>query len=71
VDGAVRAGIVVDSDSGSLDGFSHALVREALYQDLSARRRIQLRAEIGSAIEEIHKEDLKPHLRLWHITSGP
>jgi tetratricopeptide (TPR) repeat protein len=57
-----RIGIV--SGSGSLPKqyrFSHALVREALYKDLPASRRIELHGQIGAAIEQIHGEDLKPH----------
>src|SRR5262249_48952267 len=58
-----RAGIVLDSPSGASHyRFSHALVREALYNDLPVNHRIQLHAEIGAAIEEIHKDDLKPNL---------
>jgi tetratricopeptide (TPR) repeat protein len=63
MEGALRAGIVVDSPiGGSHYRFSHALVGEALYQDLPTNRRIQLHAEIGAAIEEVHKDDPKPHL---------
>src|SRR5215472_3256789 len=62
MEGPLRAGIAVDSGSGSSYRFSHALVREALYRDLPAKRRFQLHAEIGVAIEEVHKGNLKPHL---------
>jgi tetratricopeptide (TPR) repeat protein len=63
MEGALRAGIVIDPTiRGSHYRFSHALVREALYQDLPTKRRIQLHAEIGAAIEKVHKDDLKPHL---------
>jgi tetratricopeptide (TPR) repeat protein len=60
MDGALRAGIVVDF--GSHYRFSHALVREALYRALAPKRRLQLHAEIGAAIEEFHKADRRPHL---------
>jgi tetratricopeptide (TPR) repeat protein len=60
--GALRAGITTDLGGGSYYRFSHALVREALYQDLPAKRRVQSHAEIGAAIEEVHKDELKPHL---------
>jgi len=62
MEGALRAGIVTDPGGGSYCRFSHALVREALYRDLPAKRRFQLHAEIGVAIEEVHKGNLKPHL---------
>jgi tetratricopeptide (TPR) repeat protein len=57
-----RIGIV--SSSGSLPRqyrFAHALVREVLYRDLPASRRVELHGQIGAAIEEIHGDDLKPH----------
>ena len=60
---AIRAGIVIGGATGSKRyRFSHALIREALYEDLAANRRIELHGQIGSAIEEVHKDDLKPHL---------
>ena len=33
--------------------FSHGLIREALYDDLAANRRIEVHREIGAAIEDI------------------
>jgi hypothetical protein len=63
MEGALRAGIVVNSPiGGSHYRFSHVLVREVLYRDLPTKRRVRLHAEIGAAVEEIHKHDLKPHL---------
>ena len=62
LDEAVRIGIVTGGDSPLRRyRFSHALVREALYKDLSASRRIELHGQIGDAIEKIHENDLKPH----------
>jgi tetratricopeptide (TPR) repeat protein len=60
---AIRAGIVIGGRTQDLRyRFSHALVREALYKDLPRNRRIELHGEIGAAIEEVYKGDLKPHL---------
>jgi tetratricopeptide (TPR) repeat protein len=60
---AGRARIVIDYGTGaSRFRFSHALVREALFKDLPAKRRIELHGEIGAAVEELHKDNLKPHL---------
>ncbi len=42
--------------------FSHALVRETLYAEITAPRRVQLHGEIGEALERIHSRDLEPHL---------
>jgi eukaryotic-like serine/threonine-protein kinase len=59
---AVTAGIV--SEDASAPGryaFSHELVREALYDDLPAARRLKLHRSIGLVLEEAFREDLEPH----------
>jgi tetratricopeptide (TPR) repeat protein len=59
---AERFGIVTGGGAAQWQyRFSHALVREVLYKDLPANRRVELHGEIGLAIEKIHKDDLKPH----------
>ena len=63
MEGAILAGIVIVGATGSKRyRFSHALIREALYQDLALIRRIELHCQIGSALEEIYQADLKPYL---------
>jgi eukaryotic-like serine/threonine-protein kinase len=60
---AERAGIV--SEDGSAPGryvFAHELVREALYDDLPAARRLKLHRAIGHALEEAFRDDPEPHL---------
>ena len=42
--------------------FSHARVREALYNDVSTARRAQLHLRIGNALEELYGDDPEPHL---------
>jgi DNA-binding SARP family transcriptional activator len=42
--------------------FSHARVRDALYNDLSTARRAQLHFRIGNALEELYGADPEPHL---------
>jgi tetratricopeptide (TPR) repeat protein len=60
---AIRAGIViVGAAGGKRYQFSHALIREALYQDLALNRRTEFHCQIGSALEEVYYADLKPHL---------
>jgi len=60
---AVRIGVLRTGAAGlARQQFSHALIREVLYEDLAANRRIKLHGDIGAAIEEIYKGDLKPHL---------
>jgi tetratricopeptide (TPR) repeat protein len=62
IDEAARIGILKTEAPGfARQQFSHALIREVLYDDLAANRRIELHGEIGAAIEEIHKGDLRPH----------
>jgi predicted ATPase len=61
-DEAMRLGILRTGAPGFARlQFSHALIRDVLYDDLAANRRIELHGEIGAAIEEIYKRDLKPH----------
>jgi DNA-binding SARP family transcriptional activator len=42
--------------------FSHARVRDALYDDMSVARRAQLHRRIGEALEELYRADPEPHL---------
>ena len=42
--------------------FSHDLVRDTLYDELPASRRVRLHREIGDALEERYRRDLEPHL---------
>jgi tetratricopeptide (TPR) repeat protein len=61
-DEALRIGVLRTGGPGfARQQFSHALIREVLYEDLAANRRIELHGKVGSAIEEIFKGDLKPH----------
>ncbi len=61
-DEATRIGVLRPGAPGfARQQFSHALIREVLYDDLATNRRIALHGEIGAAIEEIYKGDLKPH----------
>jgi predicted ATPase len=54
MEGALWAGNLIDSGGSSHYRFSHAWVREALYEDLPAKRRNELHAEIGAAICRAH-----------------
>ena len=42
--------------------FSHALVRDALYVELSGARRARLHRRIGQALERLYADNLAPHL---------
>ncbi|HUA34455.1 MAG TPA: AAA family ATPase [Candidatus Binataceae bacterium] len=72
MDEAARFGIVTGGSAPHWQyRFSHALVREVLYKDLPAKRRIELHGEIGAAIENIYHDDLNPyHAALAHHFSA-
>jgi predicted ATPase len=63
LDEAVAARIVVEAPGapGRLR-FSHALVRDTLYDGLPAARRVRLHREAGAALERRYGSDLEPHL---------
>jgi len=63
LDEAVVARVVIEVPAalGRLR-FSHALIRDALYEALTPRRRVQLHREIGEALEVLYAEDTGPHL---------
>jgi DNA-binding SARP family transcriptional activator len=42
--------------------FGHALIRDTLYDELTAARRLQLHREIGEALEAVYASDSEPHL---------
>ncbi|MGV3760402.1 MAG: BTAD domain-containing putative transcriptional regulator, partial [Actinomycetota bacterium] len=56
---AVMARLVTEPRPGWF-GFSHGLVRETLYQDLSLGRRARLHARVAAAIEAVHRSELQP-----------
>ena len=42
--------------------FGHVLIRDTLYDDLTAARRMQLHREVGEALEAVYSSDPEPHL---------
>lgn len=42
--------------------FSHVLVRDALYEELPARRKLQLHRQVAEALEELHASNPDQHL---------
>jgi predicted ATPase/DNA-binding SARP family transcriptional activator len=60
---AASAGIIVELPAqADRYAFSHALIRDTLYEELSASRRIRLHQQIAEALEAKHSSDLEPHL---------
>jgi tetratricopeptide (TPR) repeat protein len=51
----------VPGTSGRLR-FGHALIRDTLYDELTAARRMQLHREVGEALEATYATDPEPHL---------
>jgi tetratricopeptide (TPR) repeat protein len=63
LDEAAEARIVLDAPSGlGRLRFSHALVRDALYDGIPLARRYELHRRAADALEALHSEDLEPHL---------
>jgi tetratricopeptide (TPR) repeat protein len=50
------------ADVPGLYTFTHGLMRETLYSDLSTAQRIAAHAAVGDALEAVYGEDIEPHL---------
>jgi class 3 adenylate cyclase/tetratricopeptide (TPR) repeat protein len=72
---AVEAQVVFEVPGAiGLYNFSHTLIAETLYEDLTATRRARLHRQTGEAIEAAAADDLQPHLpELAHhfLRAGP
>ena len=63
IDEAVAARLVVEPQGTlSRSRFSHALVRETLYDELTAARRVALHREVAQAIEVVHVAAIDDYL---------
>src|SRR5438093_166015 len=51
--------------------FSHALIRETLYEELSTTRRVRLHRQIGQALEEMDSEGNLPQLAYHFCQAAP
>lgn len=51
LDEALSAGIVVETGSSTSYSFSHGLIRETLYEGMSAARRARIHRRVGEALE--------------------
>ncbi|MCH8814974.1 MAG: protein kinase [Chloroflexi bacterium] len=63
IDEALRAQVIKERGRG-LDGiydFTHALIRQTLYGELSTPRRVVLHRQIGESLEGLYSANLEPH----------
>jgi predicted ATPase len=63
LDDGIAAGLVaaVPGAPGRLR-FTHALIRDTLYESIPAGRRLRLHQQAGEALEAFYQQDLDPHL---------
>jgi DNA-binding SARP family transcriptional activator len=73
LDEAIDVRLVVSAPGGpGRLRFSHALVRDALYESLPAGRRIELHRRVGETLETRYARDREPHLTelAFHFYEG-
>jgi class 3 adenylate cyclase/DNA polymerase III delta prime subunit len=60
---AVGARVVAEAPSAvGRYSFTHALIRETLYEELGTTRRVRLHRQIGEVLEALHGDNVEPHL---------
>jgi DNA-binding CsgD family transcriptional regulator/tetratricopeptide (TPR) repeat protein len=60
---AQRSGLIVPGNGGAAGyRFTHALIREVLYDELPALERLKLHGRVGETLAELHRTDLSPVL---------
>lgn len=62
LDEALNAHIIEELPQPGRFQFSHALIRETLYEELSTTRRLRLHRRVGERLQELHRHDPNPHL---------
>jgi DNA-binding CsgD family transcriptional regulator len=62
IDEAYAAAVIEPAAEPGTYAFSHALIRETLYDEVPATRRSRLHLHIGSILEALHREDPAPVL---------
>ena len=72
---ATRARLIIEAPDGGRYRFAHALVRDTLYGELSAARRVAQHRRVAEAIEAVHAGRLDDHLSAlahqWARASAP
>jgi eukaryotic-like serine/threonine-protein kinase len=59
---ASRVGVLLPTAEPRNWRFAHALIREAIYQEIASNERRRVHAQIAASIENRYGSDLKPHL---------
>ncbi|MDX1606175.1 MAG: LuxR C-terminal-related transcriptional regulator, partial [Candidatus Competibacterales bacterium] len=62
LDEALDAHIIEELPQPGRFQFSHALIRETLYEEQSALRRLRLHRKVGEQLEILHRHDPQPYL---------
>ena len=62
LDEAVQARLIQEETPVGHYRFTHALVQETLYDELSTASRTRVHAQIGEALEQIHAANPEPHV---------
>lgn len=57
LDQAVHAQVIVESSALGRYSFAHILIREALYEELTAGKRMRLHRRVGEVLEEAYEKD--------------
>jgi tetratricopeptide (TPR) repeat protein len=75
VEEAVERGLLIESRERRVVSyaFTHALVRQTLYEEMSMPRKQKLHLRAGEAIEAVHQRDISPHaaaLAVHYRTAG-
>ncbi len=63
-DEAIAAQLISErkGEGGGRYDFTHALIRQTLYEELSTPRRVLLHRQIGEALEQLYTANVEPHL---------
>ncbi len=61
---ALAAQLIMErkGEGGGRYDFTHALIRQTLYEELSTPRRVLLHRQIGEALENLYAANVEPHL---------
>jgi hypothetical protein len=72
LDEALRARLLRETEVPGRLSFSHALVKQTLYEELATLRRVKLHWQIGEAIERLHEGAVDEHLSAlaYHFGEG-